>query len=145
MNSLVEFLRDQKRKLTRVQEERAKTVKEWLSHLERLFTDIEAWLEPAKKEGLEIERGKVEISEEYLGTYVAPVLEIAFAGTRVRLEPVGRHVIGALGRVDVFSPLGVHKLVLLTDGWYLVIGKPEQRLPLTQDTFEDFLIRAFSA
>ena len=145
MSSLVEFLRDQKKKLERVQKERAKALNEWLLHLDQLFKDIETWLEPAKKEGLEIERGKVEISEEYLGTYLAPVLEIAFAGTKVRLEPVGRNVIGAFGRVDVFSPLGVHKLVLLTDGWYLVIGGPEQRLPLTQDTFEDFLRKVFSA
>ncbi len=145
MSSLVEFLRDQKRKLERVQKERAKTLSEWLSQLEQLFNDIERWLEPAKKEGLEIGRSKVEISEERLGTYVAPVLEIAFAGTKVRLEPVGRQVVGALGRVDIYSPLGVNKLVLLTDGWYLVFDRPEQRLPLTQDTFEDFLRRAFSA
>jgi len=143
MSSLVEFLRDQKRKLARVQEERDKTLKEWLSRLEQLFTDIETWLEPAKKEGLKVERGEVEISEEYLGTYVAPVLVIAFAGTKVRLEPVGRYVIGAFGRVDVFSPRGVDKLVLLTDGWYLVRG-PEQRFPFTQDTFEELLKQAFS-
>lgn len=148
MSSLVEFLKERRNLREESAKRRQDLLEEWKEALNGLFDKIEQWLEPAKKEGLDLERHEVEISEERLGTYRAPALEIRFADIAVRFEPIARMVLGAYGRVDVYSPLGAHKLVRLDmkgNKWYLIFREPDEKRPLTKEALEDFLKEAFSA
>ena len=147
MSSLVEFLKERKYLREESAKRRQELLEEWTEALSKLFDKIEKWLEPAKREGLDLKRCEVEISEEPLGTYRAPALEIRFADITVRLEPIARMVLGAYGRIDIYSPLGIHKLVRLNmegNKWYLILSEPDEKRPFTKEALEDFLKEAFS-
>lgn len=148
MSKLAEFLKERKELNEEVKKKSEETLIQWKREIDTLFSKIDSWLELAKSEGLVVKRleGAKEITERLLGTYKTPVLEIRFADKIVRLEPVGRYIIGGYGRIDIFSPNGVYTLVKLSpeeDEWFLVDKKGTKR-KLTRDLFEDFLIKAFS-
>jgi hypothetical protein len=146
MDGLAEFLKEKKRPASQVKERREILLKEWQEVVSNLLSKIETWLAPALSEGLNLKRYETEIDEEGLGKYVAPALELEFEGIRVKIEPVGRLVIGARGRVDISSPLGVYHLVRLDpdkDGWYLVRDRVDDRKQLTKQTLEELLKAIF--
>lgn len=146
MASLAEFLKEKRSLPSRIKRGKEELLKEWQRALSKLFSNIESWVAPAISEGLELKKGEVEIDEEELGKYIAPTLELEFEGIRVKIEPVGRLVVGARGRVDVNSPLGVCHLVRLgpdEDEWYLVCDSIEAKKPLNKQIFEDLLKEIF--
>lgn len=74
----------------------------WLASLDDLYSRLEGWLKESKEDGVvQIERDKVGITEEYLGSYNAPTLRILLNARSVLLRPVGTLIVGAHGRVDV--------------------------------------------
>jgi len=76
--------------------------REWLRAIDSLLERISGWLEPVAQKGLvKLHRNKVTISEDSLGVYEAPCLEIEAVGRRVVLEPVARVVFGGAGRIDM--------------------------------------------
>jgi len=146
MSGLVEFLKEKKRSASQVEERREQLLKEWQEAVSGLLSQIEDWLAPALSEGLNLKRYTVEIDEEGLGKYAAPALEIEFEGIKVRIVPVGRLVIGACGRVDITSPLGVYHLVRLGSdktSWYLVRDSVDERKRLTKRVLEELLEEIF--
>lgn len=148
MPDLAQFLRSKKDAATRDEERVQNILNEWKAALTALFDRIEEWLGPAKEEGLEIRKAQKPVTEEALGTYEAPVLELRFGQARVRMEPAARMVIGAYGRVDLDSPLGLNYLVRLEqqpDDWHLVRVRPETKEPLTREALERFLEEALAA
>jgi hypothetical protein len=71
--------------------------------LKQLYALIEEWLGEYRSQGLlNIYRYDKGIFEEYLGEYDVECLEISIGEITIVLEPVGTHIIGAYGRVDVF-------------------------------------------
>jgi hypothetical protein len=90
--------------------------REWLHAIQALFSQIEGWLGPAVAEGvLWVRQSQTEISEQDLGNYMVPVLEIRDSRRTVRVEPVGLRVTGVIssrGR----SHLGLRGRVNLTWG-----------------------------
>lgn len=93
---------------------------DWISELNNLFVQFEGWLKPLEeKELLRSERSTQKIQEEDLDPYDAPVLKLSDpSGARVHIQPVGRIVFGAQGRVDFLS--GGRRVSLLNDekkGW----------------------------
>jgi hypothetical protein len=44
---------------------------------------------------------EMEVTEDYIGTYAIPGLELTIGGERVELRPKGALVLGAAGRVDI--------------------------------------------
>ena len=149
MSRLAEFLKERKGLTEEVKKRSQETLAQWKQAIDVLFSQIDTWLEVAKHEGLIVKRTEAakEITERLLGTYTVPIMEISFADKTIRLEPVGRNIVGAFGRIDVFSPAGMHMLVKLgpeKDDWYLV-DKEGTKRRLTRELFEDFLIKSFSS
>lgn len=76
---------------------------EWISYVNQLYSEIESWL------ALWIERGYLTVTrtptpkwEDPLGDYMIDTLEITAGDQTVVLEPFGRNVLGALGRIDIY-------------------------------------------
>ncbi|MCF6228433.1 MAG: hypothetical protein L3J82_07225 [Planctomycetes bacterium] len=93
---------------------------DWVSELNSLFEQFEEWLKPLEeKQLLRSELSSQKIQEEDLDPYDAPVLKLSDpSGARVHIQPVGRIVFGARGRVDFLS--GGRRVSLLNDenkGW----------------------------
>ena len=122
---LFEDLRAMKKEGENEKIEWAAVRKEWLEDLENLMTQIRGWLDAGEKEGLlRIEKNTVTMEEEKIGTYQAPALKIRFPGSRiVQVEPAGRLIVGAKGRVDFTH--GPRKTILLRrehESWQFRIG-----------------------
>ena len=71
----------------------------------------------------------VEVSEDFIGSYSMPVLELSVGSERVEFRPKGINVIGAAGRVDIRGERDTVTLlrdeVDFASGWGVVI----QRVP----------------
>lgn len=70
---------------------------EWQQAVEALMAEVRAW---AEAQGWTVEPVSHTLTEEPLGTYTVPGLEIRTPRGQLLLEPAGRNVAGALGRVD---------------------------------------------
>lgn len=124
----------------------------WLDQLERLYDEIEAWLAPLVTEGvLQLQRQMLDLSEEHLGSYQAPLLVLDFSGAAVILEPRGTLIVGSRGRVDVFRRgyRGKQSVMLILGpakdepSWSIWPSKnPRDRQPLDDSTFKA-LIESF--
>jgi hypothetical protein len=76
---------------------------EWISAVNSLYDKVENWLKPfSDKKYLTVIRTPMQKTEELLGDYEIDTLEIRAGDETVVMEPFGRNVIGALGRIDVF-------------------------------------------
>ena len=92
----------------------ADLVDEYIGQLKALYADVRTWIHEHDP-GTTIKPVTVEVIEEASGPYRAPGLEISRRGwpTHVRMEPVGRWIVGALGRVDMKSAMDTETLVLI--------------------------------
>jgi len=78
---------------------------DWIQDLSDLFERLRSWMTDAEKQGLlKVEQDEVELKEERLGRYQAPMLRVITPGVSVRIVPRGRLIIGAQGRVDFETP-----------------------------------------
>lgn len=94
-------------------------VEDWLGRLDVLFKKVEAWV---KDGGWSIEPGApIPMHEEPMQRFgiaesSQPSLSVRSpAGAEIWLKPKGLWVIGANGRVDIFSPKGVFTLIDVAD------------------------------
>jgi hypothetical protein len=70
--------------------------KRWLRRLDELFSEVTGYLKPYVDDGqIAIEFETVELNEEYIGPYVAPVMVIGTGRKTTKLEPVGTLLIGS--------------------------------------------------
>ena len=87
---------------------------EWLRHLDTLYKVFQDSLKDYVQKGsVRIKIDRVRTSEEYIGTYTVPVMEIRIAGETIKLKPFGTNVIGAKGRVDMSGRKGSATLLLV--------------------------------
>jgi hypothetical protein len=102
-------------------------VAEYLRRLSAFYTEAEGWLHDA---GFSSVREQTSLNEEVGGRYDAPRLLIRTPdGRRVaELEPVGAHVVGAYGRVDLCGAFDRIPLV------YLVKGGPAVRTRISAES-----------
>lgn len=92
-----------------------KKKQEWLSHLRKLHKTFEDALAEYRKKGeIESELVDVDIDEEGIGAYKAPMMVISFGGETIKLRPIGMNVIAAEGRVDMEGLRGSATLVLVS-------------------------------
>jgi hypothetical protein len=77
---------------------------EWFDAIEKLFNRIRDYLdEYFQDKSLSIaSEGRLVIEEEDLGEYAVPVMSIKAGPMQIEVRPVGRLIVGATGRVDLY-------------------------------------------
>lgn len=87
-------------------------VHEWQQQLDALLGNIEAW---AESRNWHVHSASTTRSEEGLGAYETRVLTIQSPEGRLIVDPIGRKIAGADGRVDVYAWPSLNRVVLLAD------------------------------
>lgn len=116
--TLTEFLREQAEKRKGKMAERQGVLDEWVEALNRLYDTVREWLREADPDGvLAVKTAEWKVTEEELGTYAAPRIDIHGLGRWVGFVPKARHTVGtatppqasapvrATGRVDITNEL----------------------------------------
>jgi hypothetical protein len=85
-------------------------LKEWEAAIGQLVTDIARWAEA--QEWL-VARERKELLETALGKYHATDLNVKLPGGWIVVEVKGRDVVGAEGRVDLYSWPGIRRMLLI--------------------------------
>lgn len=94
-----------------------KTREDWIQSLRDLYSKMEQFLKKYTEAGqIQITRDKVQISENYLGSYEVERLTFRIGNDKVIAKPIGRLMIGAAGRVDLIGARGTLRLVFLEKG-----------------------------
>jgi len=107
---------------------------DWLTRVKALADQVEEW---AKAEGWPVDRQQKVIREEALGEYTVPLLRVQARGGELHLNPIGLHIIGGNGRVDIeaYPTLGRVKLIGDNGGWKLMVDNVPLRRPWAAHTF----------
>jgi hypothetical protein len=88
--------------------------KEWLDYLKKLYQLFESALqEYIEKKNLAVKYQDIRITEEGIGSYMAPSMNIEFGGLKVTLKPIGTLLIGSKGRVDMTGKGGTVRIILV--------------------------------
>jgi hypothetical protein len=123
--TLKQFLHEQAQKN---QDGRA-TVDEWRSAIERLFSQIRAWLKESDPDGvIEVEQNEEYINEPGLGRYRVPRLNLRVLGKWIGIIPKARRTVGSAkppqksaperadGRIDITDELRRYVLYRFRQG-----------------------------
>ena len=73
-------------------------IKDWLACVEGLVKQAEEW---SAAEGWEVDQQTKPLHDKLIGDYEAPSLLIRLPGGEILLNPIGLHVGGGGGRVDM--------------------------------------------
>jgi hypothetical protein len=108
-----------------------KEKQEWAERINELHDTVKKHLrEYTKDKRIEIESHDIGLHETLLGDYKAKALTIRIGKKIVELEPKGRFVIGAFGRVDMTGPAGTVKVVLVDEN----LDQPHISVIITHDS-----------
>ncbi len=132
-SSLLDRLRDLKRKDEEGEVESTAARTLWLEAVDMLMRAVRAWMLPAVQEGLaRLDVATVHVAQDDVGAYDAPALKIALPGARiVWVRPVGTLRVGAKGIVDVVCGSNRALLVLNRAGvWKIRSAGPTSTLVL---------------
>jgi len=113
----------------------------WQALVRSLADDVSAW---SKAQGWGISEKLHKVTEEGLGAYDVPFLVIQLPQQLLFLEPVARLVMGAQGRVDLYSYPSMDRVMLLYNGKEWIIRPelgPTWPLPWNRDTYLDLAQR----
>lgn len=113
MQDLQIVLANKKRILEEKSPEREKNKTEWIERVNKLFELIHNWLDPLQKNDyLRISYADIRITEELIGHYNSKKMIITFFNDeKIELEPIGLHIIGAKGRVDM--RIGIRTIMII--------------------------------
>lgn len=147
MQELMEKLKQRPQTAAEVLDERKAA---WLSSLSSLHSQVERWLAPMSNAGLlKLTFSEVEIEDQELGEYTAPVLTLSDGRQSVRLEPVGLHVVGVVaggrrhtgfqGRVDIISGASRIPLLRTTDDQWQVVWRAAEPARFDEGSFSRIL------
>jgi hypothetical protein len=109
---------------------------QWISRIKGLIDEIGEW---SQSQGWSCARSEITMSEQLFGTYTVPALRVRTnAGQELHVTPIGLHVVGAEGRVDLeaWPSLNRVRLVGRQGGWEIVTdSNVPLREPWNRDTF----------
>ena len=115
---------------------RRPVVVEWQEALDLFMKDAEDW---SHQRDWGVKRDVKRMEEEILGVYDAPRLLIhTLENQRFFLDPAGRHIVSASGRVDLCMIPSYDSLGIVRDekGWYVRSElRPESKRPWTRAVF----------
>ena len=103
LKETLQMLREREQSDKRFLEDRPKIIREWKQAITSLFLEIRNYLAEHEKDGLlSFSDETISLSEESLGTYQVPVMKITAGPAAILVQPIGRIIVGALGRVDMY-------------------------------------------
>ncbi|MBP2033787.1 hypothetical protein J2Z42_002494 [Clostridium algifaecis] len=119
MSDLNDFLKKKLEEKTKIEFNAEEEKKKWINSVNEILSNIKKWIEePVKNRLVEIIDEKVEINEERLGKYKISSLAIRSLWDTVYIRPIGRMILGAIGRIDILSTKGKYSILLTIDnGW----------------------------
>ena len=88
----------------------------WCELVRALMQEIKTW---ADEENWLVSEQEKTLTEDHLGTYAVPGLTVKPPSGYLTVEPIGRDIIGAHGRVDIcaFPSMNRMLLVRMDDQW----------------------------
>jgi hypothetical protein len=122
-NQLVDFVRAKKEKATSPELNWQAKKDSWVRSVEHLYDYVTVMLEDSLSTE-EVTRTPMTVTEDFVGEYSIPMLELRIGNERVEFRPKGITVIGAEGRVDVRGEGGT--VTLLKDqqeAWSVVVER----------------------
>lgn len=129
-DQLVEFLRSRKEQVASPETNWQAKKDAWVHSVQSLYELIQGMLRDsiASKDVI-VRTFDVQVTEDFIGTYSIPVLEMSVGSERVEFRPKGITVIGAAGRLDIRGESGTVTLLMDTanadSGWTVIL----QRVP----------------
>jgi len=113
----------------------------WVQTVRSFCDQVTQW---SAAQGWPVATSELELTEETLGTYSVPELNIQTQHGAVVVEPVARVVMGAVGRIDLFAYPTLFRVMLLRstqDGRWLIRTDSGifLRQPWTEKTFRDLV------
>ncbi|MCY6355266.1 hypothetical protein [Clostridium sp. ZS2-4] len=139
MTDLNEFLTKKKEEMNKKTEEHLKDKENWINDINDMLTQIKKWLVEAEKSNLiEIKDKEILISEELFGDYNVPAIDVLTGWKTVKVEPIGRAIIGGLGRIDMYTETKRCILILTTENKWAYKNKNNYE-ELNENLFSDLL------
>ena len=151
-----EFLRQQAEKHQAEARAGKATLDEWRAAIEQLFAQVRAWLKESDPEGvIEIEEGHQDVTEQGLGRYRVPSLNLRAFGKWIGIIPKARKTVGtakppqksaperAAGRVDITDELRRYVLYRFRDDGrevWVIDDLHSDSKPLDKEAFEKALM-----
>ncbi|RDE36269.1 hypothetical protein DV713_01400 [Parageobacillus thermoglucosidasius] len=115
MENLEEFLTKKKEQAEKNKIDWEQKKQQWLMEITTFYKQIQSFLTPLQEKGLlSFEWEEVKKYEEYLGEYTTRKLYVNFPDQQVVIEPIGKNIIGAMGRIDMIGKNG-NVMFLLVD------------------------------
>jgi hypothetical protein len=129
-DQLVDFLRSRNEQSPKADIDWQSKKDMWVRSVEALYATIQEMLRDSIASGdVVVRRFEVDVTEDFIGTYAIPVLELRVGRERVEFRPKGVNVIGAAGRVDLRGERDTVTLVKdetdANGGWTVIL----QRVP----------------
>jgi len=156
MSTLTDFLRKEQENEERTKENEGQVRDEWLETVDSFYHQISEWLSDSISEGfVEIKDGQtIPFNEQVTGQYSVKKLILKFANGTVEIEPKGRLIVGAKGRIDIFNPVFYMKKYIIvrqedkeTEAltWRLVLDtSPQKYEDFDKGVFERIVVELLS-
>jgi len=105
MNDLMKKLIDDQKRTEDIEKTEKEDIKEWIQTVNALYGEIEKWLAEEKKAGLvKFHRSNIYLPYVNIkGDYEITRLSLEFPGDYIFVDPEGRYIFGAIGRVDIYN------------------------------------------
>ena len=134
-NDFAKFVADQQTSAAEDSTDWTGMLEEYLKDLNLLYRKLVDFLSEYEEKGsISHSFGTKALTEENIGTYVAPKMDIKIGRQYIHLEPAGTLLIGIRGRVDVIGSAGRAQILLVHEKaksaaelypvWVNVGGKP---------------------
>jgi len=147
-DQLVDFLRSRKEQESRPEINWQAKKDTWIRSVEGLYGLIQEMLRDSiAAKDVMVRTFEVQVTEDFIGTYSIPALELSVGSERVEFRPKGVTVIGATGRVDIRGERDTVTLIRdkadMDSGWTIVLQRVPhlKTVPLDRDSLKYALER----
>ncbi|QAT40531.1 hypothetical protein [Clostridium sp. JN-9] len=121
ISDLNDFLQKKLEEKTKKEFNAEEEKKKWINSVNEIVSNIKSWLdEPVKNKLVEVTDEEIEINEELLGKYKIKSLIIRSLWDTIYIRPIGRMILGAVGRIDILSTKGKYSILLTIDNGWIV-------------------------
>ncbi len=107
----------------------------WVTQVQELCEEVKKW---AEEKSWSVHEDVKQINEDHIGSYQAPCLILQSPQGRVHIDPIGCEIVGAAGRVDIFTWPALNRMLLVRTGdrWEIrTDARVAWEKPWCEDTF----------